>query len=555
MLPAISDFFKDTFTENITKLLQPASLIASSIFFILNLLFIFPALVDKDIPIATGLVSLNAALQVVLAVTIVLVIAYLLLSFNNSILKLMTGELWSDSPLLGRSLTKWQKALRTKLEQQEQAQKPISNAKSLETRWERVTRFPEEDTYIGPTALINVLNATSSYIWHHYGIDMAALWPHMQIIIANDSNSALADRIDNEKATLDFLINLTFLLALFAVEQVLLQCFLLRQGWTVLWVLLPLALAYIVYRSAVSKARSWGDAMQMAFDMHRDSLREALGLQPFQSEEDERQVWEKVSRLLLWGDTADEVFDIQPEQTTPKPSVISSANVQTVLQYGVGDVADPVLAHLMPANASAAPTIQRTFQYIDYILLVSNTGVEGNNCVADGIHIVVSDSQIPRIDPPVKAKDWKGAEYTAEIMLANEANIAHQLLWHIDMLPANGSISLQYRLPSRMFKATTNNPQSLLITMLETISSRGDDITYTFSIENTGGDTDATLEVFDNRRPLPDELPLGLLELPDNTSQDKEPDRLSKPERYCWNLGRLSRGQYVLTYTVFYNQE
>jgi hypothetical protein len=116
MVPAaISDFFSKSFTENFTKLLQPANLIGSSIFIVLNLLFIFPGLANKHVQFVIDLMNLNSALQIVLTVIAILLIAYLLLSFQSFILKLLTGEEWPHSVILGDLLIKRQRAVRQRI--------------------------------------------------------------------------------------------------------------------------------------------------------------------------------------------------------------------------------------------------------------------------------------------------------------------------------------------------------------------------------------------------------------------------------------------------------
>ena len=67
MLPAISEFFKDTIGENLKKVLQPSSLFTTAIFLLLNLLLVFPTLVEEGSPIATAYLGLDTAWQLALA--------------------------------------------------------------------------------------------------------------------------------------------------------------------------------------------------------------------------------------------------------------------------------------------------------------------------------------------------------------------------------------------------------------------------------------------------------------------------------------------------------
>ncbi len=101
MLPAISEFLKGTFDESLKKLVQPSGIIAAAIFLLLNLLIIYPPLAAKELAIITNFAALDSAWQIVIGLTVLVVLSYMLVSLSNSILRLMTGELWSDSPLIG----------------------------------------------------------------------------------------------------------------------------------------------------------------------------------------------------------------------------------------------------------------------------------------------------------------------------------------------------------------------------------------------------------------------------------------------------------------------
>src|SRR5437660_12674752 len=101
MLPAITDFFQTTLTDNLTKFLQPTYITVASIFTLLNLLFVFPDLVSHNILFAVGLLSLNTVVQTILIAVIILVLAYLLLSSSSAMLSFFTGDSLSKA-LLGR---------------------------------------------------------------------------------------------------------------------------------------------------------------------------------------------------------------------------------------------------------------------------------------------------------------------------------------------------------------------------------------------------------------------------------------------------------------------
>lgn len=304
MFPGISDYLKSTLGGAVSNFLQPDKIAAATIFLLLNLVDIVLSMGRFNAPtqkLLNDFLSFNSALQIVLVAALILTLAYLLLSFNTVFYKLFTGESWMDS-LPGQWLAIKQKQVRDRL----RAESSLIKQASLLKRQQLITSFAREEAYLYPTSLGNVQNATASYIWYHYGVDMAALWPHMDSTVAG-ANKDLSGRIDSEKAALDFLVNITFLLILFAVELIV-QSFFLQAQLSVLLALIPLVLARTTYLAATSKARTWGDVVQTAFDFYRDDLRKQLSIRPFTSEEDERQVWQRVSSLFLWGVAADDVF-------------------------------------------------------------------------------------------------------------------------------------------------------------------------------------------------------------------------------------------------------
>jgi hypothetical protein len=630
-LAAISDFLKDTLTESLKKPLQPSGLFAAAIFLLFNLLFAFPTLVDLNNPVATTFLGLSTAWQGVLASALVLVLAYLLVSMSSTILKLATGELWADSPWLGRMFTRRQKGIldalptyddcleeaSTQTQQLDDLEKKINESKATLKRldkgspdyrrkeaelarhkqdrnqliaailrcrqrsWEKTSRFSREEGYVAPTALGNVLNATASYIWQRYRIDMTALWPHMETVIADDT--ALVDRINNEKATLDFLLNLAFVFVVFSVEYLVVRLFYLGT-WlqTFLVPLAALLLAFAFYRMAVGKARSWGQAVQMAFasDPHREKLRTTLGLRKFENSADERKVWKKASEWLLWGpmredwvDSAakypydddyylkkwpdDSIFD-EPEKTTPPDASVDlhSDNAKVKLDT----ITSAHVEKRIPENSGqGAQTAMRYEEEISYIMVVSNADArqttDGSDCMARarGVYLMVSDPRVlwiheaPDLEEPKPGNNIYG-QVACTLIPEDQPK---SLLWRIDRLPPNSSCALRYRLPKPHFRATTNNPE--LKIQKESIIRRNNYVWYEFQLINEGNQPikDATLEVFDTKIRLPQKPSALFLYIDDDYQIIENPEKLTKPEGYRWQFPALSSGARVtLEYTV-----
>lgn len=554
MLPTISDFFKDTFGESLKKPLQPAGLFAAAIFLLLNLVFVFPFLIEQHNAVATAFLGLSTAWQIVLVSILALVLAYLLLSMSTTILKLMTGELWATSPLLGKVFKERNKQRHKKRndsiikdDQGRQRRFEDLTPEELQELWELSTIFPKDGRYMAPTALGNVLNATAIEIWQRYQIDMTALWPHMETVIAE--KTPLVSRLDNEKATLDFLVNLAFVLGAFALEYGLL-CLWSKQWLSLLWLLVFIVLVYIVYRAAVSKALSWGDVVQMVFDLHRDELRTALGLRDCKSRAEERQVWEKASRWLLWGPQEkegetvhyDEIFKDEPEPTVaPALSYRASPNVKVEIEDRIRILQKDALERSLVDGA--LESVMLYDQYIEYVVLVSNTG----ETEANGVHLIIFDSRVlpmnryPSVD---NQEDWKDIKVMGSIIRADKQKPTDAVLWRISHLPPNSARMLCYRLPACGLIATTNNSE------LSISAIRRDIVhilpTYTFSLKNKGKDRiqDAALHVSYAGIVVPHPHPTGELKVND-LSKSIAPQAVDSPSGYRWDLGEVGTDQSV----------
>jgi hypothetical protein len=360
-LSTVSDFLSAVAKESLQKPLQPAGLIPSAVFVLLNVLLVYPVLLAGNLGPAIAVSDLDVAGQSALLVLLILVLSYVLLSLSAGTLRRFTGEQWSRSWLacLGRGIEKGRRdsvptwhayeQLRTdvqgeaeahedaerKAKEQDEAEwaagtpeeagtaaaaraKTERDAKKREAkkerlltklayyryrRWYATNNFPAEEGTLAPSSLGNVLNATASYLWERYRIDFTALWPYMDVVVAQ-KDPVLQQRLQDDKAAQDALLNLSIILAVFSCEYLLVRVFLPAPAIWRLFVPVAVAmfLAYVVfYRAALSKARSWSQGIQMAFDLRRDDLRQSLGVRAFKSRADERRVWSEVSKWILWG--------------------------------------------------------------------------------------------------------------------------------------------------------------------------------------------------------------------------------------------------------------
>ena len=288
--------------------------------------------------------------------------------------------------------------------------------------------------YVFPTDLGNVMNATSDYIFDRYGVEMESLWTQMEIVVADDK--PLATRIDNEKATLDFMLNLAVIAGLFAVEYLLLHVWLKQFVAAALGAASFIFAGYVVYHVAVGKARSWGNAVQTAFDLHREDLRKRLRLREFRGAADEKAAWTQLGSWILWGKPSPESLF---EPTAPLTSIVCSENLRVV----VDRVEDAEVRTHAQGDAAAI----RWASVISYTILVNNSASGQTPCVADGGSIIVTDARAPRIDrlPEIKNEhQWDAIGISSAILPTGKSEPAHKLLWTIGKMPPASCRVLQY---------------------------------------------------------------------------------------------------------------
>jgi hypothetical protein len=471
LLPALTDFLSTTITDQARKLVQPAGLIPAAIFVLLNVTLIFYTGEAQALPAIAAFVRLPGIWQALIVLGIVLVLGYLIASLSAGIMKLVTGELWARSSIFGamgrglqyRHLQALRKRREALLPASEKASGPLADD-AAQAALDLFTQFPVDEAharaYLAPTSLGNAVNAAASRLWLQYRIDLTALWPHMEQVVATDA--PLAARLGNERATLEFLVNLWFVLWVFILEYALLVGAVWQRPLKVgVAALVFIPLAWIVYRAAVGKARTWAALVQTAFDLHRDDLRRALRLRAFTSVDDERMVWDHTSGWLLWPtppDTMGDLFQDEPWRTpAPAPSPVVTATENALVEQRSVEVVEST--DPPGPNTSSAALFART-KYIDYTLLVTNRIAAPTGAPPDGVakqvSLAVADPRVPAtIDvatdvlvPVARGggrSGWGAAPQPPELLTGGAPGTPLALLWNVGDLPVNGALTLRYR--------------------------------------------------------------------------------------------------------------
>lgn len=179
--------------------------------------------------------------------------------------------------------------------------------------------FPKVGSVL-PTRLGNVIRSSENYPYWQYRMSAIPLWPRLVDVISEKYAAAL----DDAKAKFDFTLNMTTLLALFAIS--LLVAGLLYPippvgksfwgGW-VLPIVVSLGLVPLAYQQAVGRARAWGDLIRAAFDLYRLDLLKKLGYtQVPRDVYEERKLWSNISKRMLFGDPPKGKGELLPYTTS-----------------------------------------------------------------------------------------------------------------------------------------------------------------------------------------------------------------------------------------------
>lgn len=430
-MSVVADFLKGSVEESLKKILQPAGVVPASVLVLLNLGFLYPT-ARNDIPVVKDFAALASLWQLVVATSVILIVGYLLLRSANWIIAILAGQTWRASGV-NWLLRAWQ------LRQLRQLDDRLAHVRSADNRadleWRRATTFPTlapAERYIQPTRLGNTLVATQHIVAERYGIDMTALWSQMESAESVKDAPSIA-AVKDAKATLDLLVNLVFVLAVFVVEAIVYYGY--GSRWSdVLTALLVLPVAYVAYRVADTSARAWGNAVEVTFDLHRDKLQEELGLRKSKSAADEHKLWRKASRFFLPGsdESVGDLFD----PTTPKTADFTAAPSLRVDNIAA-ELVDRVETNEGETNGMSSFDLRS----VDYLFLISG---EADVSRWAGADIIIDDPRVAEITA-VPAKTREGAaEAAATIHATNEGS---RLSWRVTGLEKGASLTLGYRLP------------------------------------------------------------------------------------------------------------
>jgi hypothetical protein len=158
-----------------------------------------------------------------------------------------------------------------------------------------VENYPDDIEWVLPTRLGNLLRAFEVYPRVVYGIDSIPAWPRLQAVIPEHARTMIADA----KAQLDFCINLSLGSWLAGLCYIVLAA--ANQQLPAPWIpVVAVVVGWAGYRLALAAAMGFGTHVNSAFDLYRSELAKQLNLDLPRSADAERELWERVSRMMIY---------------------------------------------------------------------------------------------------------------------------------------------------------------------------------------------------------------------------------------------------------------
>jgi hypothetical protein len=177
-------------------------------------------------------------------------------------------QLWRKHRLEGRLVAKIGEAVGKPAPERDPS---VQEAGALSARLR--SRFPVPDYLVRATGLGNALAAMEDSAGAAYGLDSVVTWPRLYPLLGDRVRAVVDDLRDG----LDAAVRLAATGAVTAAAATGLLAW--HSGLFTLLALVPLAVAALAYLGAVQAAIAYGEAVQVAFDLHRFDLLTALHLE------------------------------------------------------------------------------------------------------------------------------------------------------------------------------------------------------------------------------------------------------------------------------------
>lgn len=169
-------------------------------------------------------------------------------------------------------------------------------------------RFPDSEARLMPTALGNVLRSAEDRAGLRYGMRVVTLWPRIYATLPEEFRKSLEDEVT--QLDVSCRLTVTWLLTAVATSAILLSRpadLLAHNEWllvaSAIWLL-----AWLAYRSAIEAAEAHGVDIEVALDLYRHLLVDAMRLEATTSLSQDREIFPTLSELF---ETYDEGHNLE----------------------------------------------------------------------------------------------------------------------------------------------------------------------------------------------------------------------------------------------------
>jgi hypothetical protein len=465
---ALTDLVTSTFTDQFKKLIQPAPLVAASIFATLQFVLFYPPLAEHYPAITWWIASLPTVWQVVLGTLLFLSLGYLLGSLSDFFLSVASGSALHDSPLVGAAMIKRQQNQfknATKIACRGGAADDTARARALRRL---AYQFPRAKEDVAPTRLGNVLANLGDYTWHQYGAAFSVVWPLLDLKL-KEKNEALRSQLDDNRTALAFLATMSVLMGLVAVEIAIVNLVQQQPLPALLGAILFAVVAYLVYAAGVLKAEAWSRGVRTAFDLYLEEVGTELGLRAHSerdAEQKRKERWEKVSRWLTYGatkinelgwevDQQEHDWYAPPTPAAPTPPVrVQHPSTVSVEQWG----------QARRGAAGLRDTHWVFGQVAEYLFLASNAAAGAFAPPAHNVVLLVTDPALDTVPLTVEGTLSGGASSTQPTQIIGDRlnGEAPALRWKLGDIAPGGSATLQYQIHRVEVAVTVDSPFTIL---------------------------------------------------------------------------------------------
>jgi uncharacterized repeat protein (TIGR01451 family) len=296
------------------KTLIFSTLLPVIVFIVMARVFAVP-LLPPDLQILGGFESLDPQWKLAVTTFAALVLTGLLYNLNIPIIRFYEGYPWKES-WIGKWKVERSRARFDALDARWRGMRTLVYAASpgdeVTEPWTAIglavnRQFPNRRALVLPTRLGNTIRSFEFYPDLQYGMDAIALWPRLIGVLDKEYAAA----VDEAKGSFDFMLNCAVLSA--ATSVMILVAGLLRPiplaipgrsaGWLI-EIAAFAALSHLFYLVSVGRAAAWGEMVKGAFDLYRSALLRQLGYQQTPATRaEERELWDDVSRQILYGDS------------------------------------------------------------------------------------------------------------------------------------------------------------------------------------------------------------------------------------------------------------